>query len=172
MDHDQKKSLKVKNVYLENPEGTECDPDAPTANCWRNLIITDGTYTRGNDGILYPDDNTTYIIEFVELQLQGDFSTPNKFEHPHEEVEGTDKNKGLKGVNFYVELVVKDEEYKSSTDLSKTTKNVIFELISENNFTFYVEMNDGRKFEGNYEGTINILEREVDFVPGIYWKEG
>jgi len=154
-------TLNVNNVYLENPEsnGTNCEPDGSSVDCWRDLIITDGTYTQSSsDNIFYPDNNTTYRINFLELQLVGDFSTPNTFEQLYNS--GTDiyTNNGTEGVIFYKDIIANNGNVESSTDLTETEGYVRISILSENNFTFEIEMIDGTKYNGSYSGQINILD--------------
>jgi hypothetical protein len=156
-------TLEVNNVYVEDPVN----------NDWVDVIVTDGVFTQSStDDVFYPDDNTTYIIHFLELQLDGDFSTPNVYENLYDANLDQYTNQGTEGVIFYIDMVVENGEYISSTDLFDLVGYVKFTLISENNFTFYIEMIDGRIFKGSYSGNVNILDQEYGFVPDIYWTGG
>ncbi|WP_034257726.1 hypothetical protein [Altibacter lentus] len=160
-------TLTVNNVYLENPDnGTNCNPDGSSIDCWRDLIITDGTYTQSSaDNIFYPDNNTTYRINFLELQLVGDFSTPNTFEQLYNPNTDIYTNNGTEGIIFYKDIVAESGNVVSSTDLTETEGYVKVELLSENNFRFEIEMLDGTKYRGSYSGQINILDQEYSFAP-------
>lgn len=179
-DSDDIITLQVNNVYLEDPtvnSNTQCVPNGLinnnyTIDCWRDVIITDGTYTQSNsDNNFYPDNTTTYIIHFLDLQLVGDFSAPNIYEQLYDVENHIYSNQGTEGLIFYTDIKVENGEYKSSTDLTETEGYVKFTLISENNFSFYIEMIDGRIFQGSYSGPVNILNQEYGFVPDIYWED-
>ena len=91
-------TLNVKNVYIENPQvptGTDCTNDGTTISCWRDLIITDGTYKQSpTDNIFYPNEDVTYRINFLDLQLLGDLSTPVTLEQHFNSETGNYSNQG------------------------------------------------------------------------------
>lgn len=153
-------TLKVNNVYLENPSNSS----------WVDVIVTDGTYTQSpDDDIFYADEKTTYIIHFLELQLNGDFSTPNVFEQLYDSDNDIYDNQGTEGIIFYINIKVENGKYVSSTDLTETEGYVKFTVHSENNFSFYIEMIDGTKYQGSYNGPVHILDQEYGFEPDVYW---
>ena len=168
-------TLEVNNVYLKDPtvsSGTVCVPNGAINNdysvsCWRDLTITDGTYTQSAfDNKFYADDNTTYRIIFLELQLVGDFSTQNTFEDLYDANNDLYSNQGTEGIHFVSNIVVQNGNHVSSNEVPEFSVGYVkFTLISENNFTFYFEMIDGTKYQGSFNGNVNILDEINTFIP-------
>lgn len=168
-------TLTINNVYVEDPSvpaGTECNPDFEgsggniTLACWRDIIITDGAYTQSpTDGKFYPDNNTTYKIAFLEVQLVGDISTPNVFENIWDSANGVYQNRGFDAIQIYVDVIMQNGNYVSSTDLTETEGTAMIEILGPNSLRFEIEMLDGTIYNGSFNGNITILNDEYTFVP-------
>lgn len=151
-------TLVVNNVYLKDPS---VEPG------WRDVTITDGAYTQSaSDNKFYANDNTTYRIIFLDLQLVGDFSTPNVFEEVYDANNDLYSNQGTEGIHFVSNIVVQNGNHVSSNEVPEFSVGYVkFTLISENNFTFYFEMIDGTKYQGSFNGNVNILDEINTFIP-------
>jgi len=154
-------TLQVNNVYVQGePKG------------WRDIVISDGDFTRNpEDDIYYPEDNVTFVIDFLELQLGDGMNTPKILEQTYSPDTGNYRNEGTEGVIFYNNFKFNSGEYESADDLFDLQGYVRFEVLSETSFKFYIELIDGRKFQGSYTGEMTILDKEYSFVPDVYWEE-
>lgn len=167
-------TLKINNVYLEDPtdysNGTNCTTGL-TFDCWKWLFITDGTFTKSpSDGIYYANDDVSYIISFVDLRLLGNFSTPNIYADYNNEPNTNEVD--FEGIIFYDNIVVENNTYVSSRDLTDSYTSVVFELISENNFKFEIEMLDGKIIEGSFNGPTTLInDNHNGFEPDVYWQD-
>ncbi|MCM8569700.1 hypothetical protein NE848_09935 [Gramella jeungdoensis] len=155
------KTLEVNNVYVQGePKG------------WRDIVISDGDFTRNSqDDIYYPEDNVSYVIDFLELQLGDGMHEPKTLEQTYNAETDIYKNEGTEGVIFYNNFKFENGEYASSDDLFDIQGYVRFEVLSENSFKFYIELIDGRKFQGSYTGDMTILDKEYSFAPDVFWEE-
>lgn len=154
-------TLQVNNVYVQ---GQPID--------WTDIIISDGDFTKNpDDEIYYPEDNVTYVIDFLELQLGDGMHIPKILEQTYDAQVDVYENKGTEGVIFYNNFKYLNGEYESSDDLFDIQGDVRFEVISETSFKFYIELIDGRKFQGSYNGEMTILDREYSFSPNVFWEE-
>lgn len=154
-------TLKVKNVYVQGePKG------------WRDIVISDGDFTRNpEDDIYYPENNVTYVIDFLELQLGDGMHEPKILEQTYNTETDIYGNEGTEGVIFYNNFKFNNGEYESADDLFDIQGYVKFEVISETSFKFYIELIDGRKFQGSYSGDMTILDQEYSFAPSVFWEE-
>jgi hypothetical protein len=154
-------TLQVNNVYVQGePKG------------WTDIVISDGDFTRNpDDNIYYPEDNVSYVIDFLELQLGEGMHKPKKLEQTYDSQEDMYENQGTEGVIFYNNFKFKNGEYESADDLFDIQGYVRFEVISESRFEFYIELTDGRKFQGSYSGEMTILDQEYSFAPSVFWEE-
>lgn len=153
-------TLEVQNVYvLGEPKG------------WTDIVVTDGEFVKGNDEIYYPKANVTYMIDFLELQLGDGMDIPKVLEQNYDPERNIFENKGTEGVIFYNDFKFKNAEYQTAVDLYDIQGYVRFEVISQSQIEFYIELQDGRKFQGSFNGNITILDKEYSFAPDALWDE-
>ena len=154
-------TLEVNNVYIQGePKG------------WTDIVISDGDFTKNpDDDIYYPEENVSYVIDFLELQLGEGMHKPKTLEQLYDHEEDLYQNEGTEGVIFYDNFQFDNGEYKTSDDLFDIQGYVKFEVVSETSFNFYIELIDGRKFQGSYSGDMTILDKEYSFAPDVFWEE-
>lgn len=118
--------LLVNNVYILGE-----------AKGWRDIVISDGDFTKNpEDDIYYPEDNVSYVIDFLELQLGEGMDSPKTLEQTYNLDTGNYSNEGNEGVIFYNNFKFNNGEYQSADDLFDIQGYVRFEVLSERSFKF------------------------------------